>query len=137
MKENPLRKLHALGQSVWLDYIRRDLISSGERGQVAIASAKSAHQIYGQIFGGERFRSLANKNARAQRPLWASTGTKKLNYGDIKHVEALIGADTGISIDNLAQHLEDEGVVKLTTPFDRLLATLLKMARSNRRAVIS
>ncbi len=30
MKESPLRKLHALGQSIWLDYIRRDLISSGE-----------------------------------------------------------------------------------------------------------
>ena len=30
MKENPLRKLQALGQSIWLDYIRRDLISSGE-----------------------------------------------------------------------------------------------------------
>jgi len=30
MKENPLLKLHVLGQSIWLDYIRRDLISSGE-----------------------------------------------------------------------------------------------------------
>jgi transaldolase len=27
---NPLRELKALGQSVWLDYIRRDLISGGE-----------------------------------------------------------------------------------------------------------
>lgn len=30
MKENPLRKLQAFGQSIWLDYIRRDLIASGE-----------------------------------------------------------------------------------------------------------
>lgn len=30
MNENPLRKLQAFGQSVWLDYIRRDLIVSGE-----------------------------------------------------------------------------------------------------------
>jgi hypothetical protein len=29
MKENPLRELHAMGQSIWLDYIRRDLISRG------------------------------------------------------------------------------------------------------------
>lgn len=28
--ENPLRALLALGQSIWLDYIRRDLISTGE-----------------------------------------------------------------------------------------------------------
>ena len=30
MKENPLLKLHAFGQSIWLDYIRRQLIDSGE-----------------------------------------------------------------------------------------------------------
>jgi len=30
MKDNPLRKLAALGQSIWLDCIRRDLIVSGE-----------------------------------------------------------------------------------------------------------
>ena len=30
MSSNPLRQLQALGQSVWLDYIRRDLIESNE-----------------------------------------------------------------------------------------------------------
>jgi transaldolase len=30
MKDTPLRKLGMLGQSIWLDYIRRDLIVSGE-----------------------------------------------------------------------------------------------------------
>ena len=30
MKHNSLKKLEALGQSLWLDYIRRDLITSGE-----------------------------------------------------------------------------------------------------------
>jgi len=30
MKNNPLRKLESMDQSIWLDYIRRDLISSGE-----------------------------------------------------------------------------------------------------------
>ncbi len=30
MKDNPLKKLETLGQSIWLDYIRRDLITSGE-----------------------------------------------------------------------------------------------------------
>lgn len=30
MKANPLRTLGTLGQSIWLDYIRRDLIVSGE-----------------------------------------------------------------------------------------------------------
>ena len=30
MKTNPLKKLEALGQSIWLDYIKRDLITSGK-----------------------------------------------------------------------------------------------------------
>jgi transaldolase len=30
MEGNPLKKLEKLGQSIWLDYIRRDLITSGE-----------------------------------------------------------------------------------------------------------
>ena len=30
MKINPLKKIETLGQSIWLDYIRRDLITSGD-----------------------------------------------------------------------------------------------------------
>ena len=63
-------------------------------GQVAIASAKMAYQIYKEIFGGARFKNLAGKGARPQRLLWASTGTKNPDYSDVKYVEALIGPDT-------------------------------------------
>jgi transaldolase len=34
MNENPLKKLETLGQSIWLDYIRRDLIASGKLRQL-------------------------------------------------------------------------------------------------------
>ena len=64
------------------------------RGQVAIASAKMAYQIYKDIFGSDRFRRLAARGARAQRLLWASTSTKNPDYSDVKYVEALIGPDT-------------------------------------------
>ena len=64
------------------------------RGKVAISSAKAAYQIYKEIFGSDRFKKLAAKDARVQRLLWASTGTKNPDYGDVKYVEALIGADT-------------------------------------------
>jgi transaldolase len=69
---------------------------SAERahGQVAIASAKEAYQIYKDIFDSERFRRLAGKGARPQRVLWASTSTKNPNYSDVKYVEALIGPQT-------------------------------------------
>jgi len=30
MKENPLIKLTGLGQAIWMDYIRRQMIASGE-----------------------------------------------------------------------------------------------------------
>jgi transaldolase len=63
-------------------------------GQVAIASAKMAYQIFKETFGSFRFRKLAAQGARVQRPLWASTGTKNPDYSDVKYIEALIGPDT-------------------------------------------
>lgn len=63
-------------------------------GQVAIASAKVAYQIYKEIFGTERFRKLSLQGARTQRLLWASTGTKNPEYSDVKYVETLIGRET-------------------------------------------
>jgi len=64
------------------------------RGQVAIASATMAYQIYKEIFQSERFQKLADRGARVQRLLWASTSTKNPDYGDLKYVESLIGSDT-------------------------------------------
>jgi transaldolase len=63
-------------------------------GEVAIASAKMAYQIYKEIFSTERFKKLAAQGARPQRLLWASTSTKSPDYSDVKYVEALIGPDT-------------------------------------------
>jgi len=64
------------------------------QGQVAVASARMAYQIYKDIFGSARFKRLAGKGAGAQRLLWASTGTKNPAYSDVKYVEALIGPGT-------------------------------------------
>jgi transaldolase/glucose-6-phosphate isomerase len=63
-------------------------------GQVAVASAKLAYRIYQEVFHADRFRRLADKGARPQRVLWASTSTKNPSYSDVKYVEALIGPDT-------------------------------------------
>lgn len=30
MKKNPLKQLESLGQSIWLDYIQRDMFASGK-----------------------------------------------------------------------------------------------------------
>jgi transaldolase len=64
------------------------------RGKVAIASAKTAYQLYKKIHGTARFHKLAARSARPQRVLWASTSSKNPDYSDVKYVEALIGPDT-------------------------------------------
>ena len=69
-------------------------IVAGLHGQVAIASAKVAYQIYQEIFGSERFQKLSHKGAHSQRLLWASTSTKDPAYSDVKYVETLIGRET-------------------------------------------
>jgi transaldolase len=64
------------------------------RGEVAIASAKVAYQIYQEITSGERWKPLAAKGAHPQWLLWASTSTKNPDYSDVKYVEPLIGPET-------------------------------------------
>jgi len=64
------------------------------RGQVAIASAKLAYQIYKDVFSGDRFRALAAQGACSQQVLWASTSAKNPADNDLKYVEPLIGPET-------------------------------------------
>jgi len=64
------------------------------KGEVAIACAKKAYQIYKRVFSSERFRKLQQMGALPQRVLWASTGTKDPSFSDVKYIEALIGPET-------------------------------------------
>jgi transaldolase len=91
------------------------------KGEVAIASAKKAYEIYKRVFSGERWEKLAAKGANPQRLLWASTSSKNPAFKDTKYVEALIGPDTvdtvpletivafrdhGVAANTLAQDLD-------------------------------
>jgi len=69
-------------------------IAEKVKGQVAVASAKEAYQIYKKIFDSDRFKKLIEKGASVQRLLWASTSTKNPDYSDLKYIEPLIGLDT-------------------------------------------
>lgn len=64
------------------------------KGKVAIANAKVAYQKYKEIFGSDRWQALADKGAKVQRLLWASTGTKNPEYSDVMYVDELVGPDT-------------------------------------------
>src|ERR1700694_2544909 len=64
------------------------------QGKAAIANAKIAYQSFLRIFNEPEFAELRQQGASVQRPLWASTGTKNLNYSDVMYVEELIGPET-------------------------------------------
>lgn len=63
-------------------------------GKTAIANAKLAYVKFKEIFSSSRFHALAQKGARVQRMLWASTGTKNPKYSDTLYIDTLIGPDT-------------------------------------------
>jgi transaldolase / glucose-6-phosphate isomerase len=80
------------------DIIRKEgeqaAIAQSLLGKAAIANAKLAYEMFLQVFGSERFKKLQAAQARTQRPLWASTGTKNPAYPDTLYVDNLIGPDT-------------------------------------------
>jgi transaldolase len=90
------------------------------QGQVAIASAKKAYEIYLEVFSSERWKKLEAAGAKPQRLLWASTGSKNPAFKATKYVDALIGPNTvdTVPMDTLDAYRE-EG-----EPEDRLLQDL-------------
>ena len=60
------------------------------RGTAATANALLAFQAYDAAFTSDRWYALAQAGARAQRPLWASTGVKDPAYTDTRYVLDLV-----------------------------------------------
>jgi transaldolase len=71
-----------------------DLGADDLKDELAIANAKLAYQVYKEVFGGVRWRSLEEKGANRQRLLWASTSTKDPALPDTIYVDNLIGPET-------------------------------------------
>ena len=85
------------------------------QGNIAIANSKAVYQRFKEIFSGDRWQKLADKGARVQRPLWASTSTKNPEYPDTLYVDTLIGPETVNTVppDTLDAFL-DHGTVACT-----------------------
>lgn len=64
------------------------------RGQVGVANARLAYQAFEKVTGTERWQALTAAGARAQRPLWASTGVKNPAYPDTLYVSELVAPQT-------------------------------------------
>jgi transaldolase len=60
------------------------------RGKAAIASACRAFEIFEDITATQQWQGLAERGARPQRLLWASTSTKDPAYSPIEYVEELV-----------------------------------------------
>ena len=100
------------------------------KGEVAIASAKKAYEIYKRVFSGPRWEKLAAEGAKPQRLLWASTSSKNPAFKDTKYVEALIGPDTVDTVPletieafrdhGVAANVLEDGLNKATETLNRL-----------------
>ena len=83
------------------------------RGKTAVNTARLTYSVFRELFSSPRFKSLQEKGAQIQRPLWASTGTKDPSYSDVKYVEELIAPDTVNTLPpKTMAAFKDHGVVK-------------------------
>jgi transaldolase len=57
--------------------------------RLGIAVAESVYKAYRELLASARFQRVANAGGRAQRLLWASTGTKDPKASDMLYVKAL------------------------------------------------
>src|SRR3984885_7591738 len=81
------------------------------KGKAAIANARLAYELYEQKLDTDRWRALAAKGAKVQRPLWASTSTKDPSFPDTMYVVDLVVADTVNTMPEATLHATaDHGV---------------------------
>jgi transaldolase len=82
------------------------------RGKAAVANAQLAYELFEKRFDSARWQALADRGARVQRPLWASTSTKDPSYRDTMYVEDLIAPHTVNTMPEATLHaMADHGKV--------------------------
>ena len=89
------------------------------RGKAAVAQAQLAYSRFLAKFSGPRWQALADRGAKVQRPLWASTSTKNPDYVDTLYVDTLIGPDTVNTMPEATlEAVEDHGTLARTVDAD-------------------
>jgi transaldolase len=71
-----------------------DEVGEGMRNRLGIAVAMLTYKAYRALLASTRWKRLAERGAKPQRMLWASTGTKDPGAADTLYVEALAAPDT-------------------------------------------
>jgi transaldolase len=87
--------------------------------KLGIVVARQAYRSYRNLLGSPRWMRAYNEGARAQRLLWASTGTKNPKVSDVLYVEALAAPFTVNTMpESTLQAFADHGKVGDPTPLD-------------------
>ena len=100
--------------------------------RLGIAVGQRTYEAYRELLASRRFQRAANGGARAQRLLWASTGTKDPNASDTLYVDTLAAPFTVNTMPEgtlkaLADHGKPQGVLaNYAGDSDRVLASFAK-----------
>jgi transaldolase len=87
--------------------------------QLGIAVGKQSYAAYRTLLASERWQKLAEKGARPQRLLFASTGTKDPDASDVLYIEAFAAPDTINTMpENTLKAFADHGKVGDPIPDD-------------------
>jgi transaldolase len=96
-----------------------DRVSAELRNRLGIAVGNRAHRAYRELLDSDRWQRLANEGARAQRLLFASTGTKDPDASDVLYIEALAAPGTVNTMpENTLLAFADHGEVGEPLPAD-------------------
>ncbi len=88
-----VRSVASLFVSRW-DVAVADKVPADLKNTLGIAVSRQAYAAYRDILESDRFQRLANLGARAQRLLFASTGTKDKTASDTMYIEGLAAPNT-------------------------------------------
>jgi len=87
--------------------------------RLGIAVGQRTYRAYRELLGSARFQRVANSGARAQRLLWASTGTKDPQASDILYVKSLAAPFTVNTIpEGTLKAFGDHGNIGATLAMD-------------------
>jgi len=71
------------------DVAVKDTVPAPLRNRLGVAIGQRTYRAYRELLASDRMQRLFNAGARAQRLLWASTGTKDPGASDVLYVQAL------------------------------------------------
>jgi transaldolase len=96
-----------------------DQVPDELRNKLGIAVGRRTYAAYRELLDSDRAMRLRNEGAKAQRLLWASTGTKDPDASDVLYIEGLVAPFTVNTMPEKTLHaFADHGDVGTPLPID-------------------